>query len=242
MDLEAPVPYTVRVRANSRRVRIRVTHHQGVVVTVPRGFARSRIPSLLAREQDWVRAALERVDARQRLLEAQAHWRLPSQIALPALATAWTVTAEVSRSATVSLRELPSRQLMVRGAIGNEAACRRALWRWMVRQAHRHLVPQLRARSLHLGLHFRRVAIRRQRTRWASCSSRGTISLSANLLFLEPAVVDYVFTHELCHLKEMNHSRRFWQLVAQHYPGYREVDAQLRHLSGAIPSWALPTP
>ena len=51
--------------------------------------------------------------------------------------------------------------------------------------------------------------------------------------------MDYVLTHELCHLREMNHSRRFWRLVAQHYPAYREVDAQLRQMSGAIPRWAL---
>jgi predicted metal-dependent hydrolase len=240
MDLEAPISYTVRVRANARSVRIRVTHQQGVVVTVPKGFATGRIPSLLAREQNWVRSALERVGARQKLLEARGGWRLPAQIALPAVAAIWTVSVQASPGPTVTLRELPSQQLVVRGAIGDEVACRRALARWMVRQARRCLVPQLHARSVQLGLHYRRVSIRLQRTRWASCSSRGTISLSANLLFLGPECVDYVLTHELCHLKEMNHSRRFWQLVAQHFPGYREVDAQLRQLSAALPHWALP--
>ncbi len=242
MDLEAPIPYTVRVRANSRKLRIRVTHEHGVVVTVPKGFGASRIESLLLRERAWIRSALERVGARQAQLAAQGGWRLPSQIALPALATTWTVSAMLSSSPTVTLRELPAQQLLVRGAIGDEVACRRALSRWMVRQAHHHLVPQLHAHSLRLGLHYRRVSIRRQRTRWASCSSRGTISLSANLLFLEPAYVDYVLTHELCHLREMNHSRRFWQLVAQHYPGYREVDVGLRQMSSAIPRWAVPVP
>ena len=242
MDLEASIPYTVRVRSNSRHVRIRVTHLQGVVVTVPRGFVPSRIPALLVREQDWVRAALERVRERQKLQDGQEGWRLPSTIELPALAASWSVSVQPARSAHVTLRELPSQQLLVRGPIGNELECRRVLTRWIVRQAHRHLVPQLHARSLQLGLQYQRVSIRRQRTRWASCSSRGTISLSANLLFLEPSVVEYVLTHELCHLKEMNHSRRFWQLVAQHCPDYRRVDAQLRQLSGAVPRWALPPP
>ena len=242
MDLEALIPYTVRVRASSRRVRIRVTHRYGVVVSVPSGFATARIAQLLRREQAWIRAALERVSARQQLLGSQATWCLPSQIALPAVASTWTVSADASSSPTVTLRELPAQQLLLRGAIADEAACRRALSRWMVRQAQRHLVPRLQLRSAHLGLHYRRVSIRRQRTRWASCSSRGTISLSANLLFLEPAYVDYILTHELCHLKEMNHSRRFWQLVARHYPGYREVDVRLRRMSNAIPTWATAAP
>jgi predicted metal-dependent hydrolase len=242
MDLEARIPYTVRVRANARSVRIRVTHRQGVVVTIPRGFARSGIAALLAREEDWVRAALERVSARQKLLEASDGWHLPSQIALPAIATQWTVTTDPSPAGIVMLRELPAHQLLLTGAVGDLAACRAALSRWIVRQARHHLVPRLHARSVELGLHYRRVGIRRQRTRWASCSARGTISLSANLLFLEPRYVDYVLTHELCHLKELNHSRRFWRLVGQHYPGYREVDVHLRQLSGAIPRWALPAP
>src|ERR1700722_2405092 len=239
MDLEAPVPYTVRVRANSRSVRIRVTHERGVVVSVPRGFAASRIRSLLLRERTWILAALERVRARQALLQAQGGWCLPSQIALPAVAMPWTVGAEASRSPTVGRRELPAQRLLLRGAMGDEAACRRALSGWMVRQAQRYLVPQLHARSIQLGLHYRRVSIRRQRTRWASCSARGPISRSANLLFLEPAYVDYVLTHELCHLKEMNHSRRFWQLVAQHCPAYRDVDLRLRQMPNAIPRWAV---
>jgi predicted metal-dependent hydrolase len=242
MDLEGPIPYTVRVRANCRRLRIRVTHEHGVVVTVPRGFAASRIQSLLLRERAWIRSALERVRARQAQLAAEGSWRLPSQIALPALGATWTLSASASPSATVTLRELPARQLLVRGAIDDEMACRRALSRWIVRQAHLQLVPQLHAHSLRLGLHYKRVSIRRQRTRWASCSSRGTVSLSANLLFLEPAYVDYVMTHELCHLREMNHSRRFWQLVAQHCPAYREIDGRLRQMSGAIPRWAVPGP
>jgi predicted metal-dependent hydrolase len=240
MDLEAPIPYTVRVRANARSVRIRVTPQLGVVVTVPRGFARARIASLLAREQEWVRAALERVRARRELLDGPEGGRLPSQIALPAIAATWNLDTAASATATVTLRELPAHQLLLCGAVGDAAACRRALSRWVVRQARRHLVPLLHERSRQLGLPYRRVAIRRQKTRWASCSSRGTISLSANLLFLEPRYVDYVLTHELCHLKEMNHSRRFWRLVGQHHPGYRAVDVQLRQMSGAIPSWALP--
>lgn len=242
MDLEVAIPYTVRVRANSRSVRIRVTHERGVVVTVPRGFAAARIRALLARELNWIRSALERVAARQKSLEEPGGWRLPSQICLPALAATWTISATASHSPSVTLRELPAQELVVHGAISDEAACRRALSRWMVRQAHRYLVPRLHTRSIQLGLQYRRVAIRRQRTRWASCSSRGTISLSANLLFLEPAYVDYVLTHELCHLREMNHSRRFWQLLAQHHPGYRELDVQLRRMSGAIPRWAVPGP
>jgi hypothetical protein len=143
----------------------------------------------------------------------------------------------VAGAAGVTVREPCPGQLLVCGASNDPEACRKALSRWLMRMARLHLIPELRAASLRTDLRYRRVVIRRQRTRWASCSSRGTISLSANLLFLPPALVAYVLTHELCHLKEMNHSKRFWELVGQHCPEYRQVHRELRQMREAIPRW-----
>lgn len=233
-------PYRTLVRANSRTVRLRVTFERGLEVTVPRGFNTARIPALLQRQKNWIRDALERVAARQQLRAARDPWRPPVQIVLPAIAARWDVCASATAAARVTVVERDAQNLLLRGAIEDEAACRRALSGWVMHMAHAHLVPKLHAASVTLGLAYGRVMIRRQRTRWASCSSRGTISLSANLLFLQPALLDYVLTHELCHLQEMNHSRRFWHLVAQHCPDYRTADAQLRRMTGLVPRWAMP--
>ncbi|MEE0435292.1 MAG: M48 family metallopeptidase [Peptococcaceae bacterium] len=70
-----------------------------------------------------------------------------------------------------------------------------------------------------------RLTIRTQRTRWGSCSAKGAISLNALLMLAPETVRDYVVVHELCHLKEMNHSSRFWAEVARVLPTYaRERD------------------
>ena len=236
------LPYRTRVRANARGVRLRVTYEHGLEVTVPRGFNTARIPSLLQRQSSWIRDAMERVAVRQQLRAARDPWRPPTQVLLPAIGACWDVCSSATAAARVTVAEPDARSLLLRGAIEDEAACRKALSRWVMDKARTHLVPQLHAASVVLGLPYQRVMIRRQRTRWASCSSRGTISLSANLLFLQPALVHYVLTHELCHLREMNHSRRFWRLVAQHYPDYRTADAQLRRTTGLVPRWALPHP
>jgi predicted metal-dependent hydrolase len=77
---------------------------------------------------------------------------------------------------------------------------------------------------------FDRLAIRDQRTRWGSCSSRRTLSFNWRLVLAPPEVLDYVAVHELCHLRVPNHSARFWRLVEQRRPGYREPRAWLaRH-------------
>ncbi len=76
-------------------------------------------------------------------------------------------------------------------------------------------------------LPLRKVFIKSLKSRWGSCSERGNLNFNYLLLFLPPAVQDYVIVHELCHLQEFNHSPAFWALVAKTIPNYRELRAQL---------------
>ncbi len=79
-----------------------------------------------------------------------------------------------------------------------------------------------------LGVSYARIRIAGQRTRWGSCSARGTLSFNWRLALAPAEVFDYVAVHELCHLREPNHSPRFWALVAAARPGYREQRRWLR--------------
>lgn len=107
-----------------------------------------------------------------------------------------------------------------------------------MREARARLVPRVQALSLALGLAYRRVSLRCQKTRWGSCSRDGAISLNARLLFLPPELVEYVLIHELCHLAHLNHSKRFWALVARHCPDFRARDRRLRGMWAHVPRWA----
>ena len=80
------------------------------------------------------------------------------------------------------------------------------------------------------GYTYGRVAIRNQSSRWGSCSKAGNLNFNYRIVFLEPAVADYLIVHELCHLQEMNHGERFWSLVGQTIPNYKLLQKKLKHL------------
>ncbi|MCK5080576.1 MAG: M48 family metallopeptidase [Candidatus Moranbacteria bacterium] len=80
------------------------------------------------------------------------------------------------------------------------------------------------------NLTINKIAIRDQKTRWGSCSSKNNLNFNYRILFLPDDLVDYLIVHELCHLREMNHSRKFWELVALRIPNYRQKSKKLKNL------------
>jgi predicted metal-dependent hydrolase len=102
-----------------------------------------------------------------------------------------------------------------------------ALERWYRRAARAEIEPRLDRACALAGTSYSRLTIRGQRTRWASCSRTGAMSFNWRLLLAPEPVLDYVVWHEVCHLEVMDHSSRFWRLLASRSPGYRE---QLRWL------------
>jgi hypothetical protein len=81
---------------------------------------------------------------------------------------------------------------------------------------------------------IRRVVVRNQKSRWGSCSCNGTISLNWRLIQLPPPVRDYIIVHELMHLRELNHSPRFWEQVAKACPDYHIAEEWLKQNSGRV--------
>jgi predicted metal-dependent hydrolase len=114
------------------------------------------------------------------------------------------------------------------------ADLRPAIERHLRKLATRELPPRvLELAALH-SLPVRRVTVRNQRSRWGSCSRHGTISLNWRLVQAPGFVSDYLVLHELAHLKEMNHSRRFWGEVARLCPDYREAERWLKQNSSLL--------
>ena len=101
-------------------------------------------------------------------------------------------------------------------------------------QAQRELAPRLLELAALHGLTVNRITIRGQRSRWGSCSPKGHIALNYRLMLTPPHVREYILIHELMHLKQADHSRKFWRLVEAACPGFREAERWLRRHGSSL--------
>ncbi len=85
-----------------------------------------------------------------------------------------------------------------------------------------------------MGVTYGRITIRNQKTRWGSCSSKGNLNFNCLLMLMPDKVLDYVVVHELCHLKQMNHSKKFWKEVERYMPDYQNYKKWLNENGGAL--------
>ena len=95
-------------------------------------------------------------------------------------------------------------------------------------QAERFVESRLARFSKFYNFEINRVSVRNQGTRWGSCSSKGNLNFNYKIVYLRPELADYLIVHELCHLGELNHSKRFWALVKKTVPDYIEINKELR--------------
>ena len=114
------------------------------------------------------------------------------------------------------------------------AAPRHLVEAWYRREAKRHLPARLAPYAQMLGVEPKRISIRAQRTRWGSCSSQGTICLNWRLMLLPSDLCDYILVHELCHLRHLDHSKKFWGLVESVFPDYAECEDRLESMQGSL--------
>ncbi len=227
----AKAAFGVRPSLRARRLTVRVYPGGRVEVTVPAGTRPDAVEAFVARHRPWIDAKVAEFASRPN----PALEPLPQRIALQAVAREWSLLYLPGRRCVV--RPRGGGELEVRGDPARQADTRRALRNWLAEQARGSLAPWLAAVAQDCGLNYQRLQLRRQRTRWGSCSRSGTISLNLCLLFQPPAVVRYLLVHELCHTRHMNHSPRFWRLVADHEPDYRELDRALTRGWQHVPGW-----
>jgi predicted metal-dependent hydrolase len=207
------VVYRVRRSDRARRVRVTVDAVRGVEVVLPRRAPEREAAAAIRELRPWIERRVAELAGARAAVAARGD-------TVPYLGRTLSLVTDAPRRVRVARRGdvllVPSGEQRVP-----------ALERWYRRAARSEIAPRLDRACELAGTSYSRLTIRGQRTRWASCSRTGAMSFNWRLLLAPEPVLDYVVWHEVCHLEVMDHSARFWRLLASRSPGYRE---QLRWL------------
>ncbi len=227
--------FVVRASKRARRLTINVFPGGSIEIVAPVCARPADVQQFVRDNRAWIDSAVERLAGPFQ----NSGVVLPVEIHLPAIDKTWLVEYRDTPGNRRHLRQTGNRiQLMLDRS--DFPAGRVLLQSWVKKQAKLHLVPWLSELRRVTGLKYRKIQIRGQRTRWGSYSGTGTMCLNYCLVFLAPRVARYLLIHELCHSRYLNHSERYWSLVAGFEPDYKRLDDELEQGWKRIPLWALP--
>ena len=224
------ISYTVRRSDRARNARIVITG-DGVELVVPRRMALRHAEPLIHEKRPWIERTLRRMREAQRVVPPP---RLEDGGTVPYLGRELRLRVKVEPG-----RRRPHvarRGDIVVVKLGQAGAehLHSALERWYRKRAKIEVADRLNAAVARAGTDYRHLSIRSQRTRWASCSSSGSMSFNWRLLLAPERILEYVIEHEVAHLSVLDHSPRFWRLLAERFPRYREHERWLKRHGPAL--------
>jgi predicted metal-dependent hydrolase len=212
------MPYRIRRSDRARRIRVSVDNDGQVEVVLPR-----RSPERHA--EDAVRQLGPWIERRKRAVARAVSEMEREAGTVPFLGETLRLVPEAGRTRVHRRGD----ELLVPSGDPREA-----LERWYRRQARMEIAPRLDAATARAGTSYKGLTIRGQRTRWASRSSAGGMSFNWRLLLAPPEILDYVVEHEVAHIEVMDHSPRFWRLLASRSPRWREHSAWLKRYGSTL--------
>ncbi|HVZ40276.1 MAG TPA: SprT family zinc-dependent metalloprotease [Candidatus Kapabacteria bacterium] len=207
------VTYTVRRNPRAKYMRITISPYHGVVVTLPARLKRYVNPAALLREKkEWVLEQLQRIPV------SSAPKPLENGSVVYYLGKEYRVRLRSGELWTGC--ELAHGVLSVHMPHDFEGDPKEIVLAWIKAQAAKRIKAEAEHLAEVVDVHYTRVSVRDQKTKWGSCSKAGALSFNWRLILFPPKVLRYIVVHELCHLRHFNHSQRFWNLVARHDPDY----------------------
>jgi len=208
-------------RRQRRTVGLKITA-DGLVVHAPTRISLSLLESLISQKADWIQ---KKLNARTESKIPALQWLNGEQLLLLGNSVTLTLSHDV-RSRAVSHQ--PGQLALAMPNHDDKSAVSRKVLQWYKKQALADFARRLEIFSARLEVALPKLLISNARTRWGSCNSKKEIRLNWRLLQAPPHLINYVVCHELAHLKEMNHSARFWVVVASIYPDYKAAEKELK--------------
>lgn len=216
------IPYLLKRSPKRRTIGLSIDH-RGLTVSAPQRAAVGHLEQILQERSGWLFDKLREWQERQ-----PASFNCADGETLLFLGSELVLRLVEGGSRTQPLLLEDDTLMVTVSNAGDAVAVRRKLEQWYRAEAHRHFVQRLEHYASCMGLTVRNVALSGARTRWGSCNSRGDIRLSWRLIQAPISQIDYVVVHELAHIRELNHSPRFWAIVEETLPHYAAAQRALK--------------
>jgi len=215
-------PVIFRRSPAARTYRLSLRRDGVAVATIPARGSQREAERFVERNRDWLARARERQRRRPRLPDV---WTLGTRVL-------WRGELAEIRCAAGGARPAVCLGADVFRVAGLDGDLRPALEARFVRLARIELPARAWELAARTRMNLTRVTVRDQRSRWGSCTAAGAMSLNWRLILAPESVRDYIIHHELAHLREMNHSARFWACVDSAFPGWRAAEAWIKRNGG----------
>jgi len=217
------ISYILKRSSRSRYLRLEIRPGAGLLVTAPKNMDMAVIEGFIEKKHNWIVTKLNKYNRAVR----SATEPMEDGITTSYLGNRVTVVIQHKEDKPAMVRLEKDRLLVNLNHSGEEPAV--MIDNWYRFQMNVMLKEKLEFWSNRMQLKYSGFSIRGQRTRWGSCSRKGNLSFNWKLIKTPEEVMDYVIIHELAHIREMNHSARFWKLVAQYCPEYKLYRRWLRN-------------
>lgn len=220
------IPYQLKVSAKRRTIGLRIDAN-GLTVHIPRRVPQSTLERLLQDKVDWILRKLSEWQEQPPAFE----WGDGATLQYLGNDVRLTLRHDArNRALTFDGAEL----VVAQPNPADLAAVQRKVALWYAKQARTDFTRRIELLAAKLGVPTPPVYLSNAKTRWGSCNSRGEIRLHWRLIQAPPHIIHYVVAHELAHLKEMNHSPKFWAWVQQLCPEYLRARSELKSLAPSL--------
>ena len=210
-------------RRPRRTVGLKITEN-GLVVHAPKRIFEFQLNQILQEKSRWI---LNKLQAREANQIEKIQWIDGEHLLYLGQDIQLKLVANNKKNIHFERNELAIHA----PATNIHAACRASVLIWYKKQAVLDFTRRVEVFAAKLGVPTPPVAISNAQSRWGSCNSRGQVRLSWRLLQAPPHIINYVICHELAHLKQMNHSAKFYAVVEQLFPNYKAAEKELKLLS-----------
>ena len=210
--------YKIKRSARSFNLRISINSQAQVIVSAPKIMPEFLIRKYVEGQQAWIESNLAKVKKNQVSIQNDELYIFDKKYQV-------ILNNQADKIGVVASGEKILVNNLAPKSVGK---IQKQIEEFLKKTAHKYLATRTALLAKKMGVTYKNLALRQQASRWGSCSSRGNLNFNWRLVHYKPEIIDYVIIHELAHLIELNHSKKFWEIVKKYDSQYLLHKGELR--------------